>query len=87
MKKIRLRRVTAPHYVVEGMVESRSARRLLSQCGDATDAIVATRSGRLVGFVRWFDEDGEAVSAGTWVDPKLRRRGLAKRMWRCATLS
>lgn len=41
----------------------------------------------VVGFFRWWQEFGwETIAAGTWVDYRFRRHGLARRLWDRALL-
>lgn len=53
----------------------------------ATNALVATCDGRVVGFLRYrmassIGGDVALTTGGTWVDPSFRSRGIGTRMWR-----
>ena len=61
-------------------------RRYYGLQWEAAGAVVATDSGRLIGFFRFDRRPNSSIlqAIGTWVDPEYRRIGLARRMWRRA---
>lgn len=81
---------SARHYYEEvppALRLPRDARRFWNRwcLQPAENAVIAVVNRRLVGFFRFFFEDGDVCfvmnAAGTWVHPSYRRRGLALRMW------
>jgi GNAT superfamily N-acetyltransferase len=44
-------------------------------------AVIITHEGRIIAFFRYILNDAKLTAIGTWVAPKYRRLGLAKRMW------
>ena len=64
------------------------AKRQLREWGidvPVSHVVVATCAGTLVGFFRFNQDDNlEITAAGTWVDSRFRKRGIALRMWRLA---
>jgi len=47
-----------------------------------THAVVAYQNRRIVGVLKYFLFDDTLVPSGTIVDPRCRRRGIARKLWK-----
>lgn len=92
--RVRIRFVDSTHYVcASSPCEKRLPPNALKFWKErlnrvpATNALVATCDGRVVGFLRYrmassIGGDVALATGGTWVDPSFRNRGIGTRMWR-----